>query len=179
MKATGFACNYYNSGSFGFPKGLPIHVAAWIGPDDPTIRAEVQQYVRQVTPPFESTLARLTKRIWRELIGDSIWVMPASHWAFELDFGSRDWMPRLLERHGIDPAQLHDRTDGSAIEFCADEQFQFAEFLETLLARLTASDFTLAFPGQSIVCSVHHHQQLWWVTSDSALHSKLRELPNG
>src|ERR1041385_2783128 len=178
MKAMGLVCNYYNSGSFGFPKEAATHISAWIGLDDPTIRPQMRQHVREVSPPFEPTLAELARRVWREVIGGPIWVMPASHWAFEMDFGSRSWMPAALASLGITPAELERRTDGSAIEFSPDETDAFTGFLETLLVNLASSDFTLGFPDRPIVCSVHHHKQLWWITSNAELMSKVTSTAN-
>ena len=37
-------------------------------------------------------------------------------------------------------------------------------------------DFALAFPGRPIVCTLHHHKQIWWTSSDRQLLSSLREL---
>ena len=31
---------------------------------------------------------------------------------------------------------------------------------------LGGSDFMLAFPGRSVLCTLHHHKQLWWTTTD-------------
>src|SRR5438552_14823325 len=89
MKATGLVCNYYKGGSFGFPKDSNAQIAAWVGPDDPTIRPEMRPHIRQIAPPFAPSLSDLANRVWLELIGGPVWVIPASHWAFELDFGSR------------------------------------------------------------------------------------------
>jgi hypothetical protein len=31
---------------------------------------------------------------------------------------------------------------------------------------LQQSDFSIAFPGRRVVCSLHHHQQLWWTSAE-------------
>ena len=45
--------------------------------------------------------------------------------------------------------------------------------IASLLGNLRTSDFMLAFPGRPALCTVHHHKQLWWQTTDLALHSAL------
>jgi hypothetical protein len=42
-----------------------------------------------------------------------------------------------------------------------------------LLENLRMSDFMLAFPGRPALCTIHHHKQLWWQTTDAALHAAL------
>ena len=106
-----------------------------------------------------------------------VWAMPRSHWAYELDFGSREWMPDLLRSVGVDPEHLAPLTTGAAIEFNWEESHEFASFLRSLLDNLSgSSDFQLAWPGRSVVCVVHHHKQLWWQTSDAAIHRELLKL---
>jgi hypothetical protein len=99
-----------------------------------------------------------------------------SHWAYELDFGSHDWMPHALRSLGLDPAQLQPLTTGNAIEFSPADAPLLRTFLEQLLQNLKMSDFMVAFPGRRALCTVHHHQQLWWASDDSALLEKLRGL---
>src|SRR5688572_17739590 len=93
---------YFNSGSFGFPPGETTRTVAWIGAPDPTIRPEAAALTRQVREPVEPNLTRLALRAWREALPSVLWLTPRSHWAYELDFGSRDWMPAALARAGID-----------------------------------------------------------------------------
>jgi hypothetical protein len=38
---------------------------------------------------------------------------------------------------------------------------------------LAGSDFALAFPGRPVICTVHHHKQLWWTTTDPEIHKTL------
>lgn len=169
---------YYNSGSFGFPQGVATHTVAWIGPPDPTIRPEAASLTRPVPAPFEDNLARLAVRAWEELLPGNVWVTPRSHWAYELDFGSREWMPAALAEVGVDSAALQPLTNGAAIEFAAGEREPFAGLLRTLLERLSgSSDFQLSWPGGPVVCTVHHHKQLWWTTPDPALRAAIESLP--
>ena len=79
--------------------------------------------------------------------------MPKSHWSYELDFGSHQWMPDALRHVGVDPAVLAPMTSGAAIEFATDEAEVFTPFVETLLTRLLGSDFMIAWPGR--VGAVH------------------------
>ena len=89
---------YYNSGSFGFPPGVVTQTVAWIGPPDPTIRPEALSFTRPISPPHTQHLTELTARAWREFLPGVVWAMPRSHWAYELDFGSKDWMPPALAK---------------------------------------------------------------------------------
>ena len=179
LLAQGLKSLYYNSGSFGFPQDVTTHTVAWIGPPDPTIRPEAAPLTRPVPQPFEDNLARLAIRAWQELLPGNVWVTPRSHWAYELDFGSRDWMPAALAKVGVDSAALEPLTNGAAVEFAADEREPFAGMMRTLLQRLSgSSDFQLSWPGRAVVCTVHHHKQLWWTTSDAGLHAALEVLPS-
>jgi hypothetical protein len=165
---------YYNSGSFGFPPGVPTHTVGWIGPPDPTIRSEALPFTRPIQPPHVQNLTALTLQMWRNHLPGVIWAMPRSHWAYELDFGSRDWMPGELRKLGLNPDDLAPLTTGVALEFNWVESAEFSSFLGALLDNLSgSSDFQLAWPGRSVVCMVHHHKQLWWTTSDEAIHREL------
>ena len=42
----------------------------------------------------------------------------------------------------------------------------FETYLEQLLTHLATSDFALAFPCRPARCTVHHHKQLWWQSTD-------------
>lgn len=177
LSGQGLKSLYFNSGSFGFPPGDAARTVAWIGAPDPTIRAEAAGLTRQVPAPIEGNLTRLTVRAWGELLPGALWLTPRSHWAYELDFGSRDWMPAVLAGVGVDSAALAPLTNGAAIEFAPDEDRAFATLLEALLARLSgSSDFQLSWPGRPAVCTVHHHKQLWWTTSDEAVYAGLEAL---
>jgi hypothetical protein len=169
---------YYNSGSFGFPPGVATQTIGWIGPPDRTIRPEALSFTRQIAPPHTQHLTELTLRAWGEFLPGVVWAMPRSHWAYELDFGSNDWMPPVLAKCGVDSAELAPLTTGAAIEFNWEDSGQFASFLATLLDNLSgSSDFQLVWPGRQVVCTVHHHKQLWWTTSDGPIYQALNELP--
>lgn len=168
---------YYNSGSFGFLPGVETRTFGWIGPPDSTIRPEALPLTRQVSPPNAKRLSELALQVWRDSAPGQLWAMPKSHWAYELDFGSRDWMPAALRRIGIDSAHLAPLTTGAAIEFRMGESNEFGSFLAHLLDNLSgSSDFQLAWPGQPLLCTVHHHQQLWWTTSDEELFREIERL---
>jgi len=166
MRQQKLKCNYYNSGAFGFadPKGVQ-HVG-WVGPDDPTLRPAAREVARPVAPPYEANLAELLTKTWLEHFPGRVWAMPMSHWAYELDYGSRDWLPALIEHIDLDPGLLQTRNNGAAIEFATNESHHFRHFTQRLLEMLMASDFMLAFIGQPILCTLHHHKQLWWSTTD-------------
>jgi hypothetical protein len=166
MLSEGFVSLYHNSGAFGFGKGVETASVGWVGPADPTIREAARPLVRHVPPPFERNLAELAAVVWQQHLLGAVWVLPKSHWAYELDFGSREWMPGLLRLVGVDSEALMTRNDGSAIEFGTAERDPFVRLVEGLLLRMMGSDFALAFPGRSATCTVHHHKQLWWTTTD-------------
>jgi hypothetical protein len=166
MKAAGFRCNYHNSGAFGFSDANVIH-RGWVGPEDESIRPQVREMTRQIDAPYEENLARLAKRVWLEHFPCRIWAMPMSHWAYELQYGSRDWMPALIEQIGLDPGLLEGRNNAAAIEFNVDDAPLFAHFTQRLLEMLLGSDFMLVFLGRPILCTLHHHKQLWWSTKDA------------
>jgi hypothetical protein len=158
-----FKSLYYNSGAFGFPPESQPQTIGWIGPEDSTIKPEVLTLAKKIPPPHEENLAKLLIRAWQELLPGKIWVMPMSHWSYELDFGSREWMPALLESINLDPGQLFSRNNAAAIEFAPNE---------------TASleHFAVAFPRRPALCTLHHHKQLWWQTTDAMIAETLIEI---
>jgi hypothetical protein len=176
MRSQQFKCHYFNSGAFGFPDPARTQTLAWIGPPDPTIRAAALPLTRPVPAPYESTLAKLACRLWQEHLPGKVWAMPMSHWAFELNHGSREWLPALVEHIDADPGLLEGRNNAAAIEFAPDERQPFEHFVERLLEMLSGSDFTLAFPGRPMLCTLHHHKQLWWTTTDPGLAKAVEEM---
>jgi hypothetical protein len=164
LESEGLKCHYPNGGSFGFPAGGEVR--GWLGPADDSIRAEMKGNTRSVKEPFEANLVEWASRAWRRILPGEVWVMPASHWSFELTHGNQGWLPGLLLSVGVDSSLLIGRTDAAAIEFLLSEEERFQAFLAGLLRGLTGSDFMLAFPGRGTVCTVHHHKQLWWVSVD-------------
>jgi hypothetical protein len=173
MTGQGFRSLYHNSGAFGFGRGVDVYYAGWIGPPDASIRAEMRPRLRQVAPPCEANLARAAGEVWTSQLPGVAWVMPMSHWSYELDFGSRDWMPAALDAMGVDGAVLSSRANGAAVEFDMHERAAMGSLVAALLANLRMSDFMLAFPGRPVLCTIHHHKQMWWQTTDAALHAAL------
>ncbi len=178
MKSQHLRCLYPNSGAFGFD---PAHTSetrtiAWIGPPDDTIRPESAANLRLIPPPFERNLAQFASQAWQMHFPGRAWIMPMSHWAYELEFGSRDWLPAVLENAGVDPGLLKTRNTGAAIEFAMDDAASFKHVLQCLLEMLLGSDFMIAFPDRPILCTIHHHQQLWWTTPDPALADALSSI---
>jgi hypothetical protein len=176
MREQRFKCLYYNSGAFGFPADATTQSVGWIGPPDDSIKPAARALVRPVAPPFEQTLTDLTMRAWRELLPGRVWAMPKSHWAYELDYGSRDWMPALLENIEIDPGLLEGRNNAAAIEFADHEDRHLQFFIERLLQMLLGSDFLLAFPRRATTCTIHSHKQIWWTTADPVVAMGLDQL---
>ena len=176
MKRQDMRSLYFNSGAFGFPDGAAVESLGWIGPEDPSLRPEARVLTRTVPAPHEENLTRLVVRAWHDLLPGKVWLMPKSHWAYELDFGSRDWMPALLEHAGIDSGLLASRTNAAAIEFTLPEVEPFAHVIGGLLRMLLGSDFALAFPDRPVTCTLHHHKQVWWTTSQPQLITSLQGL---
>src|SRR5688572_19650356 len=103
--------------------------------------------------------------------------MPASHWAYELQFGGGGaWLPQLLTEIGIDPKPLASRSRADAIEFSPNEVEPFEHLARQLLGSLEGSDFTVLFPPHALVCTLHHHKQLWWTTTEDGLSETLRAI---
>lgn len=176
MTGQGLRSLYYNSGAFGFAEGTAAQSVGWIGADDSSLRPEARALAVRVAAPYELTLAKLIGRAWQDDLPGKVWLMPKSHWAYELDFGSRDWMPSLLERAGIDAGLLQARTNAAAIEFKLTEIESFSHVIEGLLRMLLGSDFALAFPGRQVICTLHHHKQVWWQSTDVMLIDALRRM---
>jgi hypothetical protein len=95
--------------------------------------------------------------------------MPASHWSFELTHGNGPWLTPLLQKIGVDPNCLTHLTIAAAIEFAPGHENQFSQLIQGLLENLTASDFYITFPHHPAICMLHHHKQLWWVTTDDKI----------
>jgi hypothetical protein len=129
--------------------------------------------VRGVSEPFAANLANWAAQAWQRLLPGSLWVLPASHWSFELTHGSQHGLSDLLVAAGIDSTLLIGRTNAAAIQFLPPEDRRFRQFIEGLLHGLVSSDFTLVFPGRATICTVHHHKQLWWVSIDQQIVSGL------
>ena len=176
MAAGGFVSLYHNSGAFGFARGADVRMLGWIGPDDATIRSEMRAFVRPVPPPHAVNLARMLLDGRRHLPGEA-WLMPKSHWHFELLDGHPELLEALLPEIGVDAALLRDRNDGAAIAFAAADEAEGEKLrhaVERLIEGMRQSDFLIAFPdaadaGTRAVCTVHHHKQLWWQTTREEL----------
>jgi hypothetical protein len=164
---------YHNAGAFGFAQDVNPRTLAWIGPDDPTIREAAKPFVRRVAPPYESALAASLRRAWVEHLPGPIWLMPMSHWHYEMHFGNATWLPDALQSVNVDAELLRDRNNGAAIEFTMQDWPQLESFVEVILKNLAGSDFLAAFPGKPALCMLHHHKQLWWQTTDETLANAL------
>jgi len=176
MEREGIRCLYHNSGAFGFLDESGTGSVGWIGAADATLKPAAQLLTRRVAEPIEENLSELALRAWRDHLPGAVWAMPKSHWAYELEFGSRQWMAALLEKVEIDPALLIGRNNAAAIEFQSAEEQQFQFFIQQLLTNLTGSDFLLAFPQHKTICTVHNHKQLWWTTGNRAILDALERL---
>jgi hypothetical protein len=178
MNRQGFRCNYPNSGAFGFPDGADVKIRGWIGPPDPSIRPQLLPATKSFHAPYETNLTAAAAEVWEDFLPGPAWVMPMSHWHFEFHDGSREWMPSLLWEIQLQPKQLEDRADGSAIELMPTESAHFLWLVEALLKNLRVSDFLIAFPGHPLLCTLHHHKQLWWTTTDADLLNHIQQREN-
>ncbi len=169
----GYRSLYHNSGAFGFAAGVPTISRGWIGPPDGSIREAARDLVRQAQPPFAKNLSRLMLEMWKTTLPGPAWVMPRSHWAFELEFGHRDWLPAAIEQIGLDPVPLGKLNNAAAIEFSVTESKTLGAFITELLTRLISSDFQLVFLDHSTVCTIHTRCQLWWTTAGRTVADKL------
>jgi len=168
MREHGFVSLYHNSGAFGFGPSAQVRSIGWIGPEDASIRPSARQWIRQAPPPFEHNLAAAMIKIRASVTGPA-WLMPKSHWHYELHFGNGELLEGVLGEMDIEPAILRYRNNGSAIEFGAGESPLLGKAVEHLLSGLAGSDFLLAFPEASTLCTIHHHKQLWWQTADATI----------
>ena len=176
LTGAGLESLYHNSGAFGFPRAVSPRHVGWIGPKDGTLKASALPLTRRVGPPYEESLVTLMVRAWQQYLSGPVWLMPRNHWVFELQHGNGDWLPEVLRQIGVDPQVLSGRNDGAAIEFSESEAPLLPPILIPLLTRLWGSDFGLAWPGRPSLCTVHHHTQLWWSTTDAALLAALDRL---
>lgn len=176
-QSQGFRSLYHNSGAFGFPRGAEVMYAGWMGPPDDTIRAEARRLVQQIDPPYVANLIDRLINLWKTDLAGVIWFAPMSHWSFELDHGSKAWMPDLLRSIRIDPAPLTHLNTAPAIQFSEAETDLVRTFASGLLGNLKGSDFAVLFPDRPLIGNLHHHQQLWWTTTDPALHAAIQGNP--
>jgi hypothetical protein len=175
-EAMGLHSLYHRSGSFGFGDGVLVQHIGWLGPPDSTLRPVANLLVRQAAEPHARRLADALAYAGAELHVTNTWLLPMSHWAYELTFGGGEWLGELLGNIGVDAESLRDRTDGSAIAFAPDELAALKLAAATLLDRLTGSDFAVLMPKTRLVGTIHHHRQIWWTTDDAGIHAKLREI---
>src|SRR5215204_2958909 len=102
----GLVCNYFNGGAFGFARGVNVHVCGWIAADDATIHPQLRPLVRHIPPPAEEKMSLAATTAWQKEFPGPAWIMPLSHWAFELDFGSKSWLPDFIQSISFDPKLL-------------------------------------------------------------------------
>src|SRR5215213_4932574 len=76
LLAQGLKSLYYNSGSFGFPDAVTTHTLGWIGPPDPTIRADAIPFTRQIPAPHVQNLTARARRVWQAHVPGVVWAMP-------------------------------------------------------------------------------------------------------
>lgn len=164
---------YYNSGAFGFPPDVQTTTRGWIGKPDAAIRPAAMQWIRQVNEPFGQQLSAHFLWVWKQYLPGPVWVMPKSHWAYELEFGSRAWMPAALAAVGVDWQQLLPLNNAAAIEFAEADAELLGNFVIELLTRLDGSDFQAVFAGGQTICTIHSRGQLWWTTVDAAVAGRL------
>ncbi len=159
----GLVCNYPSGGAFAFGRGASFEISGWIGPEDSTIKPAALEKAQRVAAPYAQTLAAMA-RGEVERLGGEAWVMPMSHWAYELQHGSIDWLPDALKSLGLDPPAMATLNNAAAVVFSSEESMELERVLVTLLEHLAdSSDFMLVVPQARTLCLIHHHQQLWWM----------------
>ena len=180
LSSQGYQSLYYNSGAFGFDADVPTISRGWIGEPDPSIREAARAILCQVNPPVARQLSSRLIQVWLRYLAGPLWLMPRSHWAFELEYGCRHWLPQAMEKLGIDPRALGSLNTAPALEFKLDEATQLEGLLEQLLLHLNQSDFQLVFCDRQTICTIHSRRQLWWTTADAKVAAGLdRVLPTG
>jgi hypothetical protein len=176
MTKEGFRSLYHNSGAFGFAASASTVSRGWIGPVDPSIRAAAMLLVRQIHEPFAQRMTGMMIQLWQQSLPGSVWVMPKSHWAYELEFGSREWLPEVLNKIDVDPAKLLPLNNAAALEFQAGESESLGYLVRELLLYLVGSDFQMVFSGRRTICTIHTRQQLWWTTADPIIAERMESL---
>lgn len=162
----GLKCLYHNSGSWGFAGGKTVAAVGWVLGEDMTMTPAARKVAR-VLGGLEELVAGIGKA-WAR-VGGEAWVLPGSHWAYELDFGTPA-MEGVLKRWGVSGVEgLVGRNDGSAVVFGDGEEGAFMGVLGELFRIGTASDYQLIFPAVPITGILHHHVQVWWQTEDTSL----------
>src|SRR5688500_15638205 len=115
LEDRGFVSLYHNSGAFGFGIGTDVWSVGWVEVADSTIRPAARALVRHV-----NSITETMGRVFERLPGE-VWLMPKSHWHYELQFGNRELLETMLPTIGIEPASLRERNDGSPIAFVLQE----------------------------------------------------------
>jgi hypothetical protein len=168
---------YHNSGAFGFGSDVATTSRGWVGPVDPSIRASAMPIVRHMLPPYAQTMTDLMIQLWQSDLPGPVWVMPKSHWAYELEFGSREWLPDLLQRIGVDSTRLLRLNNAAALAFSPEEIQPLQLLVRELLCYLVGSDFQMVFFNHRTICTIHSRQQLWWTTADPIIVQRMESLP--
>ena len=169
LTGAGFVSLYHNSGAFGFPPTATVHTIGWTGDADESIRPEMQAQIRKVSEPYAPTMARMAQHAWTAHLGGECWLTPKSHWHYEMHYGNRALLDEVLPTVDVNPASVLDRNDGSPVVFTPAEGDAMFQTVLAVLQGLRSSDFQLTFPTRAMVCTIHHHEQLWWQTTDAAI----------
>jgi len=156
MRAARFVCLTAGAGAFDFPPASNAAVIPWeMTTDEPALAARAASF-------------------WGKNLAGPAWIMPVAQWTYELEYGSRDWLPATLERIGIDAGLLVGRGNSAAIEIAAHESDRFELLVTRLLEQLIGSEFLIAFPDKPALCAIKPAKQLRWSTTLSQLAERLR-----
>jgi hypothetical protein len=161
LRAKSLRCLYFNSGSWGFTE--QAGAVGWLLGDDPTLTPAARKIAR-VVGPVDQLVAAVLEACHR--VGGEIWILPGSHWAYELDFGTPTMLDVLRRADVVGVDGLVGRNDGSAVRFLATEQSQLAGVLRELFSTGTTSDYQLILPEMPVLAILHHHVQVWWQAKD-------------
>jgi hypothetical protein len=164
-------CGVMASGAFAFPPGSSPRTVVWATPQAALLPKP--EGATTILFADEADLAERAVDVWQTQLQGPAWVLPVSHWAYELDYGSREWLPPLLERLDLD--LLAGRPNAAALEFSRHETERLRLLTDRLLQMLMGSEFLLAFPAQPVLCTVTHEKQLRWTSTDLALMQHLAQ----
>lgn len=167
LTAQGLKCLHYNGGVFGFLQDTPVRHVGWLTGDDPTLTAVARASAHLVSPPTSSTLSRGLIETWTSNLAGPLWILPGSHWAYELTYGGQKKLADLLNRLSIAPDSLSNRTTADAIAFELSDIEPAMAFCTHLLDLLNVTDFTAIWPQSRVTALLHHHRQIWWTLPEN------------
>jgi hypothetical protein len=162
LAAEGVRSVYHRGGAFAFDRQAVLY-RGWVDKPDPTIRPAWQEMTRLVDP---GRMVDATAELLAEA-GESVYLMPTSHWAHELE--AHPWLVELFESQSVGVSTLRGLSRAEPVVYeLPREGAELRDAVGGLLTRLAESDFSIAVPGCPVLVTLHHHRQVWWRTPDVA-----------